>query len=178
MGCHGTDHGGSEPQGADRSQAGKEQSDGAGHFHHAGRDAEPLTESDVLEQVDRIKGTPASLAAPAARKAAARIPCNVQAPMRRVGRTDWMEAALILVSLGCEVESERKLGCRPSSKKPIYSDNIYRYLRYVVDAPPPGVVDVLSAAVLERSVGGSMSQGAHTFSDVIRLRLSRWFAEP
>src|SRR5258705_8653327 len=52
MGYHGTDHGEAEPHGADRSQAGSEQSNGAGHFHHAGHDAEPLTESDLLEQVD------------------------------------------------------------------------------------------------------------------------------
>ncbi len=52
MGCHGTDHGETEPQGADRSHAGNEQSNGAGHFHDAGRDAEPLSESDLREQVD------------------------------------------------------------------------------------------------------------------------------
>ena len=52
MGCHGTYHSASEPQRTDRSQARNEQSDGAGHFHDAGRDAEPLTESDLLEQVD------------------------------------------------------------------------------------------------------------------------------
>jgi hypothetical protein len=27
------------------------------------------------------------------------IPCNVQAPMRRVGRTDWIDVVLILNSL-------------------------------------------------------------------------------
>src|SRR5580704_16460917 len=90
-----------------------------------------------------IYGTPASLAEPAARKAAARITCNVQAPMRREGRTDWMEVALILDSFGCEVESENRLRCRPSWQKPIYSDDIHRYLRYV--AAPPGVTDFLRA---------------------------------
>src|SRR6476660_4099752 len=90
-----------------------------------------------------MKGTPASLAKPAARKAAAMIPCNVQAPMRRVGRTDWMEAALILVSVACEVESEENLRRRPSWQQPIYSDDIHRFLRYVADAaPPPGVMNV------------------------------------
>src|ERR1700738_908623 len=52
MGCHGTYHSASEPQRTDRSQARNEQSDGAGHFHHAGHNAEPLTESDLREQVD------------------------------------------------------------------------------------------------------------------------------
>src|SRR5258706_13952151 len=84
-----------------------------------------------------IKGTPASLAKPAARKAGARIPCKRQAPMRRVGRTDWMEVALMLDSVACEVESEEKLGCRPPWQKPIYSDDIYRLCRYVADAVKP-----------------------------------------
>jgi hypothetical protein len=52
MGRHRTDHCEAEPQGADRSQAGNEQSDGAGHFHDACREAKPLTESDLREQVD------------------------------------------------------------------------------------------------------------------------------
>jgi hypothetical protein len=52
MGCHGTDHGETEPQGTDRSQAGNEQSNGADHFHDPGHDAEPLAESDLVEQVD------------------------------------------------------------------------------------------------------------------------------
>src|SRR5258707_9305624 len=84
----------------------------------------------ICSNKSTIKGTPASLAKPAARKAAARIPCNVQAPMRRAGRTDWIEAALILVSVACEVESEMNLRCRPSWQKPIYSDDIHRLLRY------------------------------------------------
>src|SRR5882762_5386656 len=103
-----------------------------------------------------MKGTPASLAKPAARKAAARIPCNVQAPMRRVGRTDWMEVALMLrlrcvCVCVCEVESEKNLRCRPSWQQPIYSDDIHRFCRYVADAAPPGVMDVFRTAVLERS---------------------------
>src|SRR6476659_138305 len=89
-----------------------------------------------------MKGTPASLAKPAARKAAAMIPCNVQAPIRRVGRTDWMEAALILVSVACEVESEKNLRRRPSWQKTIYSDDIHRFLRYVAGAAPPGAMNV------------------------------------
>src|SRR5882724_8698581 len=110
--------------------------------------------SPICSNKSTIKGTPASLAKPAARKAAARIPCNVHAPMRRVGRTDWTEAALILDSVAYEVESEKKLRCRPLWQKPIYSDDIHRLLRYVAAAAPPGV-DVLRAAVIERSVGGS-----------------------
>src|SRR5258705_11911995 len=86
-----------------------------------------------------MKGTPASLAKPAARKAAARIPCNVQAPMRRVGRTDWMEAALIFDSVVREVESEENLRCQPPWQQPIYSDDIHRYHRYIADGAPPGV---------------------------------------
>src|SRR5882724_1687405 len=54
MGCHGKDHGESEPQGTDRSQARKDQSDGAGYFHHAGREAEPLADSDLPKQFDHI----------------------------------------------------------------------------------------------------------------------------
>src|SRR5216683_1809032 len=84
-----------------------------------------------------MKGTPASLAKPAARKAAAMIPCNVQAPMRRVGRTDWIEAALMLVSVGCEVESDKNLRRRPPWQQPIYSDDIHRYGRYVAGAQNP-----------------------------------------
>src|SRR6266481_6057053 len=49
MGCHGADHGAAEPEGADRSQARKEQRDGADHFHDASHDAEPLTDSDLRE---------------------------------------------------------------------------------------------------------------------------------
>src|ERR1700731_3803601 len=89
-----------------------------------------------------MKGTRASLAKPAARKAAAMILCNVQAPMRRVGRTDWIEAALMLVSVVCEVESEERLRCRQSWQKPIYSDDIHRLRRYVADAAPRGAMDV------------------------------------
>jgi len=47
----------------------------------------------------------------------------------------------------------------------------------ILPAAPPGVMDVFRTAVIERSVGGSMSQGAHAFSDVIRLRWSRWFVD-
>src|SRR5258707_380925 len=116
-----------------------------------------------------MKGTPASLAAPAARKAAARIPCNVQAPIRREGRDDWIETALMLVSIGCEVESEKKLRRRPSSQQPIYLDIIHRYSRYMTDAARPEVMDVFRTAVIERSARSAMSQSAHAFSDVIRI---------
>src|ERR1700722_15332897 len=81
-----------------------------------------------------MKGTPASLAKPAARKAAATIPCNVQAPIRRVGRTDWMEAALMLVSVVYEVESAENVGRQHSWQQPIYFDDIHRYGRYIAGA--------------------------------------------
>src|SRR5712671_6154882 len=127
-----------------------------------------------------MKGTSASLAAPAARKAAAMIPCNVQAPIRREGRDDWIETALMLVSVGCEVESERKLRRRPSSQQPIYLDIIHRFSRYTTDRARPEVMDVFRTAVIERSAGGAMSQSAHAFSDVIRQGghdgLSVWVA--
>jgi hypothetical protein len=42
-----------------------------------------------------------------------------------------METALMLISFVYEVESEKKLGCRPSSQKTIYSDDIHRICRYV-----------------------------------------------
>src|SRR6266436_5821403 len=116
-----------------------------------------------------MKGTPASLAAPAARKAAAMIPCNVQAPIRRVGRTDWIETALMLVSIGCEVESEKKLRRRPSSRQPIYLDTIHRFSRCTTDAARPEVMDVFRTAVIERSARGAMWQSAHALSDVIHL---------
>src|SRR5258706_6756103 len=131
----------------------------------------------ICSNKSTIKGTPASLAKPAARKAAARIPCNVQAPMRRVGRTDWMEVALILDSVACEVESDERLGCRPPWQKPIYSDDIHRPCRYVVDTGPL-VRWMFSARLIGRSVGGAVSQRAHASSDVIRFRWSRWFVEP
>ena len=57
------------------------------------------------------------------------------------------------------------------------SDDIYRSLRYVGEPAPPGAVDTLRTAVLERFVGGK-TQGAHAFSDVIRFRWSRSFVEP
>src|SRR5882724_3739674 len=116
-----------------------------------------------------MKGTPASLAAPAARKAAAMMACNVQAPIRREGRDDWIETALMLVSIGCEVESEKKLRRRPSSQQPIYLDIIHRPDRYTTDAARPEVLDIFRTVVIERSTRGAMSQGAHAFSDVIRL---------
>ena len=97
------DHGEAEPQGADRSQAGNEQSDGANDFHDASHDAEPLSESDLVEQLDHERDA-GQFAEPAARNAAARIPCNVQAPIRRVGRTCWIEAALILDSMGVRLK--------------------------------------------------------------------------
>src|ERR1700720_369798 len=104
-----------------------------------------------------MKGTPASLAKPAVRKAAAMIPCNVQAPMRRVGRTDWIEAALMLVSVVCvcvcvcvcEVESETKLGRRLPWQQPIYSDDIHRPCRYVTDCRKAGAMDVLRTDAIE-----------------------------
>ena len=99
--------------GADRSQAGNEQRDGAGHFHHAGHDAEPLTESDLLEQVDHERNA-GQFGEAGGKESRRDDTCNVQAPMRRVGRTDWMEAALILVSVACEVESEENLRRRPA----------------------------------------------------------------
>src|SRR5258708_4779560 len=126
--------------------------------------------SPMCSNKSTIKGTPANLAKPAARKAAAMIPCNVQTPMRRVGRTDWMEAALMLVSVACEVESDKNLSRRPSWQQPIYSDDIHRFLRYVVDAAPSGAMDVFRKAAIERSVGGAMTRSAHAFSDVIRPR--------
>src|SRR5258706_10796942 len=122
--------------------------------------------SPICSNKSTMKGTPASLAKPAARKAAARIPCNVQAPKRRVGRTDWMEVALMLVSVACEVESEKNLRRRPPGQQPIYSDDIHRFHRYVVDAAPPGAMDVLRTDVIGRSVGGAVSQRAHASSDV------------
>ena len=85
-----------------------------------------------------------------------------------------MEVALILDSVACEVESDRKLRCRPSWQQPIYSDDIHRLLRYVAGAAPPGAMDVFHTAVPKRFVGIAMSQGAHAFSDVMRLRWSRW----
>jgi hypothetical protein len=39
----------------------------------------------------------------------------------------------------------------------------------IVDAPRPGVADVLRTAVTERSACGAMSQGARAFPDVIRF---------
>src|SRR6266851_638344 len=93
--------------------------------------------SPICANKSTMKGTPANLAKPAARKAAAMILCNVQAPMRRVGRTDWIEAALMLVSVVCEVESETKLGCSLSWQQPIYFDDIHRLCRYVSDAVKP-----------------------------------------
>jgi hypothetical protein len=57
--------------------------------------------------------------------------------MRRVGRTDWMEAALMLVSVGCEVESEEKLSRRPPWQQPIYFDDIHRLCRYIAGAIKP-----------------------------------------
>src|SRR6267142_3505102 len=78
-----------------------------------------------------MKGTPASLAKPAARNAAARVPCNVQAPIRRAGRTDWMEVALMLCLRLFEVESGENLRCWLPWQHPIYSDNIHRFIRYV-----------------------------------------------
>jgi hypothetical protein len=84
-----------------------------------------------------------------------------------------METALILISVACEVESEKNLKRRPSWQQPIYSDDIHRFLRYVVvDAAPPGAMDVFRKAVIERFVGGAMARSAHAFSDVIRLRWS------
>src|SRR5258708_23275423 len=108
-----------------------------------------------------MKGTPASWAAPAARKAAAMMACNVQAPIRREGRDDWIETALMLVSIGCEVESEKKLRRRPSSQQPIYLDIIHRFIRYITDAARPEVMDVFRKAVIERSARGAMSQSTH-----------------
>src|SRR5882724_7660001 len=116
-----------------------------------------------------MKGTPASLAAPAARKAAAMMACNVQAPIRREGRDDWIETALMLVSIRCVVESEKKLRRRPSSQQPIYLDIIHRIGRYTIDGARPEVMDVFRTAVIERSARGAVSQSAHAFSDVNRL---------
>src|SRR3981189_3366483 len=107
-----------------------------------------------------MKGTPASFAAPAAKKAAAMMPCNVQAPIRREGRDDWIETALMLVSIGCEVESEKKLRRRPSSQQPIYLDIIHRFSRYTTDGARPEVMDVFRTAVIERSARGGMPQAA------------------
>src|SRR6266702_5054814 len=81
-----------------------------------------------------MQGTPASLAAPAARKATAIMPCNAQAPIRREGRADRIEVALMLVSVGCEVESEENLRGWLPWQQPIYLDNIHRLFRYVADA--------------------------------------------
>src|SRR5258708_32490204 len=106
-----------------------------------------------------MKGTPASLARPAARKAAARKPCTVQAPMRRVGRTDWIEVALILDSIAYEVESDERLGCRLPWQKPIYSDDIHRRCRYIVGTGPL-VRWMFSALLIGRSVGGAASHRA------------------
>jgi hypothetical protein len=80
-----------------------------------------------------------------------------------------MEAALILISLVCEVESEKKLGRWLPWQKPIYSDDIHRFSRYTAGAARPRTMDVFRTAVIERSVGGAMPQGAHAFSHVIRL---------
>src|ERR1700682_2423837 len=105
-----------------------------------------------------MKGTPASLAKPAARKAAAMIPCNVQAPMRRVGRTDWMEVALMLVSVACEVESEKNLRRRPSWQQPIYFDDIHRPYRYIDGAVKPERWMFWATDAIARSAGAAMLQ--------------------
>jgi hypothetical protein len=39
----------------------------------------------------------------------------------------------------------------------------------MTDAARPEVMDFFRTAVIEKSAGGAMSQGAHAFSDVIRL---------
>src|SRR5467141_3224286 len=131
-----------------------------------------------------MKGTPASLAKPVARKAAAMIPCNVQAPMRRVGRTDWMEAALMLVSVGCEVESEEKLRRRLPWQKPIYSDDIHRPRRYVADGRKAELWMFCKRMRSRDPPVTRCCNVAHACSDVIRLRrrdgssnLERWRSE-
>jgi hypothetical protein len=68
-----------------------------------------------------------------------------------------------LVSVVCEVESEKKLRRRPPWQQPIYSDDIHRILRYIAGAAPRGVMDVFCTAVIERPAGGSTSLGAHGF---------------
>jgi len=42
------------PQGANRSQSGKDERDSAGYFDDAGYDAEPLTHSDLIERFDHV----------------------------------------------------------------------------------------------------------------------------
>jgi hypothetical protein len=90
----------------------------------------------------------------------------------------------MLVSVACEVESEKNLRRRPPGQQPIYSDDIHRFHRYVVDAAPPGAMDVLRTDVIGRSIGGAVSQRAHASSDLIRLgghdgssNLERWRSE-
>src|SRR5580704_9429039 len=113
-----------------------------------------------------MKGTPPSLAKPAARKAAAMIPCNVQAPMRRAGRTDWMEAALILVSVVSEVESDEKLSRQPRWQQPIYFDDIHRPCRYIARAIKPERWKFWATDAITRSIGGAMLQRTHTCAGV------------
>src|ERR1700730_14494876 len=124
-----------------------------------------------------MKGTPASLAAPAARNAAARMPCNVQAPIRRVGRDDWIETALMLVSVGCEVDSEENLRGWPPSQQTIYSDNIHRLARYFGDRQKPAAMDV-AAGPYRDIPRWREPHGAHAFPDLIGLGWLRWLVEP
>jgi hypothetical protein len=61
----------------------------------------------------------------------------------------------MLVSVGCEVESEKNLRCRSPWQQPIYSDDIHRFCRYFIGAAPSGP-DVFRAIVIERSEDGVM----------------------
>jgi hypothetical protein len=66
-----------------------------------------------------------------------------------------------LISVACDVESEKKLRRRPPWQQPIYSDDIHRCCRYIagVKTRSDGCFGTI---VIERSLGGAMSQGAHT----------------
>src|SRR5215831_20966576 len=120
MGCHGTDHGEAEPQCADRSQARKDQSDGASHFHHAGDDAEPLTESDLLEQVDH-EGNAGQFGETGSEESCGEDTLQSPCADAARGTAELDRSCAHIRLLACKVEGETTLRCRRSWQQPIYS---------------------------------------------------------
>ena len=109
-----------------------------------GRDAEPLTESDLREQVDHERNA-GQFGGEAGGKEGRREDA-LQRPgadaTRRDGLIGW-EVALILDSVACEVESDREAKAPTAiSSRRFIQMIIHRLLRYVAGAAPPGAMDV------------------------------------